>query len=316
MRACRSLVSVARFLDDGVMAGQTKSEIRALLADRGLAPQHRFGQNFLIDLNLMRKVVSVSGAASTDVLLEVGPGTGSLTELLLETGARVLASEIDRGLQELLAQRLAGNPRFSLLRGDALRRKNALNDELIEKLQSTVPESGGVYRLVANLPYSIATPLISELLLLEPAFATLTCTIQKEVGRRLVAGPGDAEYGALSVVAQTLAEIELVGDLPPEAFWPQPQVHSVLVHACCRPRTTLPVRDPAFFRTFVRNGFLHPRKKVAKQAAKWPTPLRVEDFERVGVSAADRAGVISVAQWQQLSDLARSAAGSATRPSR
>src|SRR5262245_9624801 len=169
------------------MPGQTLSEIRSLLAAAGLAPQHRFGQNFLVDLNLMRKLVQRAEVSNADVVLEVGPGTGSLTEILLESGARVIAVEIDRGLQELLHARLGDNPRFTLLRGDALAGKNEINPSVLEALRSTETGPGGARKLVANLPYQIATPLLADLLHVTPPVSRMTCTIQKEVGERLIA---------------------------------------------------------------------------------------------------------------------------------
>ncbi len=229
------------------MPGQTLSEIRALLAAAGLSPQHRFGQNFLIDLNLMRKLVAAAELSPGDVVLEVGPGTGSLTELLLDAGVRVVAVEIDRGFQAILRERLGTNQRFTLVQGDALAGKHRVNPLVLHALEQArsphrpeadaprlPPGAGGAYKLVANLPYQIATPLLMDLLLATPAFERLTCTIQKEVAERLVAAPRTEAYGTASVMVQLMADVTAHAILPPTVFWPRPQVESAMV--TIRPR--------------------------------------------------------------------------------
>jgi 16S rRNA (adenine1518-N6/adenine1519-N6)-dimethyltransferase len=147
------------------MPGQTLTEIRQLLDAAGLKPQHRFGQNFLIDLNLMRKLLAAGSPQAGDTILEVGAGTGSLTELLLESGARVIAVEIDRGLSGILRERLGEHPRLTLVQADALSGKNQVNPLVLRLLGERPPEAGGAYKLIANLPYQIATPLLMDLLL-------------------------------------------------------------------------------------------------------------------------------------------------------
>ncbi|RMF84547.1 MAG: ribosomal RNA small subunit methyltransferase A, partial [Planctomycetota bacterium] len=204
------------------MAGQTLTQIRTLLAEAGLSPQHRLGQNFLIDLNLMRKALTAAKVAAGDVVLEVGAGTGSLTEMLLDAGCRVIAVEIDRGLLAILRSRFADHPRVQLIAGDALAGKHRLNPEMTAALRAAAADED--WKLVANLPYQIATPLLMELLLFDPPAACLTCTIQKEVGERLMAEPRTAAYGPASILAQTLARVKRVAVLPPKAFWPRPKV--------------------------------------------------------------------------------------------
>ncbi len=253
------------------VAGQTLTEIRALLDARGLSPQHRFGQNFLIDLNHVRKIVAAAELSKEDIVLEVGPGTGSLTELLLDTGARVIAIEIDRGFQELLRERLGDQPRFTLIGGDALAGKHVLNPEMLAAIAAARattrrvgpdasepahhhdpaqrPTAGpdgerdgaAALKLVANLPYQIATPLLVDLLLDSQALglARMVVTIQKEVGERLAAPAGTAAYGPVSVIVQTLAQVELLATLPAGVFWPPPQVESVVVRITPDPAPAL-----------------------------------------------------------------------------
>src|SRR4051794_22501809 len=147
---------------------QTKHEIQALLAGAGAQPRHRFGQNFMIDQNLVRVVADAGNVAPGDVVIEVGPGTGTLTEELLARGADVIAVEIDRDLAKLLRERFSDQPKFTLIEGDALASKHAINQQLANVLTS---QRGGADRpaparkLIANLPYNIASPLIIELLI-------------------------------------------------------------------------------------------------------------------------------------------------------
>lgn len=205
---------------------QTLAEIRELLEARGLAPRHALGQNFLIDKNLLARFVDTAAVAAGDLILEVGPGTGTLTEALLGRGADVVAVELDAGLADLLEERIPslGLPgRFTLIRGDALEGHRALNPALVAALGARP------CKLVANLPYAAATPIIMALLTQHPSCGILAATIQREVADRLVAKPSTKDYGTLGIVAQAAAEITLVAKLSPECFWPRPDVHSAMV---------------------------------------------------------------------------------------
>jgi 16S rRNA (adenine1518-N6/adenine1519-N6)-dimethyltransferase len=202
---------------------QTKTQIQALLSEADTAPRHRFGQNFMIDQNLVRTVAAAGNIAAGDVLIEVGPGTGTLTEeLLASPAARVIAVEIDRDLAKMLRERFADNDRLLLIEGDALSGKHELNPDLLAAINPSQPT-----RLIANLPYNIASPLVIELLL--AGVQMLVFTVQKEVAERLRASAGSDAYGPLTVMAQMLADVELLRTLPPQAFWPAPKIDSALV---------------------------------------------------------------------------------------
>lgn len=210
---------------------QTRREIEALLAAAGTRPRHRFGQNFMIDGNLVRLVAEAASPAPGDLTVEVGPGTGTLTDELLARGCEVLAVEIDRDLARLLRERLGGQARFALIEGDALSGKRALNGALAEGIASA-RAAGRAVKLAANLPYHVASPLLVELL--RAGVATLAFTVQREVADRLRAAPGVEAYGPLSVVVQLQARVELLRTLPPQAFWPAPGVESALVRLTAR----------------------------------------------------------------------------------
>lgn len=235
---------------------QTLNEIKSLLAVRGMAPAKRLGQNFLIDQNLLRRLVDAAGIGEGDLVLEVGPGTGTLTEELLERGCRVVACELDRGLADLLRERFAQAPpeRFTLVEGDCLARKREINPALLEAL------GGERFRLVANLPYAAATPLLLTLLIDHPECLEMHVTIQREVAERLRASRRSKAYGELSIVAQALAEIQRVGPAPPECFWPRPQVHSEMLSL--RRRAPGLTDDPRALQALCRRLFTKRRKQL------------------------------------------------------
>ena len=282
-----------------VMAGQTLSEIRALLADAGLSPQQRLGQHFLIDLNLLRKVAAAAELNPADTVLEIGPGTGSLTELLLEAGVRVVAVEIDRGLQAILRKRLGGHPRFTLVQGDALAGKYAVNPLVMKVLEDQPPDTGGLYKLVANLPYQIATPLLMNLLHGPVRFERLTATIQREVGQRLTAAPRTEAYGPASIVTQTLAEVIPHAILPPSAFWPRPQVESILLTLRPRPTADLDVDDVPAFVAFVHRAFQQRRKMLRRVFREWDDAFATRVFQRSGISPLARPEELSPPDWRR-----------------
>lgn len=202
---------------------QSKQQIQAILSAANARPRHRFGQNFMIDQNLVRLIAEAGRVGPGDLVIEVGPGTGTLTEELLSRGARVAAVEIDRDLAASLRARYAGDDRFELIEGDALAGKHELNPAILERVRS----SSAPAKLVANLPYNIASPLVVETLL--AGAGLLAFTVQKEVADRLRAPTGSDDYGPLSVMAQLLGTVEVLRVLPPQAFWPAPKVDSALV---------------------------------------------------------------------------------------
>ena len=241
---------------------QTKQQIQALLSEAGSQPRHRFGQNFMIDQNLVRLVAEAGGLTKDDLALEVGPGTGTLTEELLARAGAVVCVEIDRDLAAMLRRRFEAEPRFTLIEGDALAGKHGLNADLALQIGSA-RTAGRTAKLVANLPYNIASPLVVELLI--AGVDTLAFTVQKEVADRLRAKAGDEAYGPLTVVTQMLADVELLRTLPPQAFWPAPSIDSALVRLTRRDRLADRARP---FGQFVQTVFSFRRKTLRRALAQ------------------------------------------------
>jgi 16S rRNA (adenine1518-N6/adenine1519-N6)-dimethyltransferase len=261
---------------------QTLSEIKALLESHGLSPKKSLGQNFLIDHNLIRKLVDAAGVAPGDLVLEVGPGTGTLTEELLERvgpGGRVVACELDDRLAALVAERAAALPNgaaLTVVHADCLTPSRHVSPPVLRALRP--PDRP--FALVANLPYGAATPLISALLVDHPRCRTIAVTVQREVADRLLAAPSSRDYGALSVIARAMAEVSRIAVLPRECFWPRPDVTSAMV--LLRRRDHPLTADPAAFSRFCRVLFAHRRKQLGSvlagagigPPAAWPGGIR------------------------------------------
>ncbi len=244
---------------------QTLTEIRRLLQEAHLAPRPRRGQRFLVDGNLMGKLLELAELPVGQAVLEVGAGTGSLTEELLARGAKVLAVEIDAGLCRVLRQRLAAHEGFRLIEADALSGKAGLSPAVRDALPPVV-------HLVANLPYSIATPLVVESLVSSwraragqaghCCFERLTFTVQREVADRLAAEPGGRDYGPVSVLVALLGRLRLGRALPASAFWPVPKVTSRMVRIDFDPAAAGALKSVETLRTLLGVVFGQRRKQI------------------------------------------------------
>lgn len=206
---------------------QTLSDIKALLAAYGLHPKKKFGQNFLHDHNHLLRIVEAADVQPGERIVEVGPGTGTLSETLLDAGAQLVVVEVDTDLQPILEARLGD--RVTFIFDDVLAGKHALNPALLDAVRDEP------FKLVANLPYQVASPLLVNLLVQTPAMSRAVVMVQREVAQRIMAPPGNKDYGPLSVMVQATCLVRRVGVLSPTCFWPAPQVESAVICLDRRP---------------------------------------------------------------------------------
>ena len=240
---------------------QTRSHLMDLFARHGFHPRTDFGQNFLIDLNLVDFLAREARLGSDDVVLEIGTGTGSLTGQLAAFAAAVITVEVDHRMVGLAGEVVDDLNNVTLLHRDALKNKNHFAPELLELIaERLAEESGRRLKLVANLPYSIATPVVSNLVATDIDWERIVVTIQWELAERMTAGPGTRDYGALSAWLQSQCHVKTLRKLPPTVFWPRPKVQSAIVRLVPDPVGKRRIIDRMFFLDFLRRGF-HQRRK-------------------------------------------------------
>ena len=251
-----------------------------------------------------------------DVVLEVGTGTGSLTARLAQQAAAVVTVEVDPAMFQLAAEELHRFPNVVMLQADVLKNKNRLNPAVLEAVAAQLAAAPGRrLKLVANLPFNIATPLLSNLLAEESPPRTMTATIQKELAERITARPGTKDYGALSVWIQSQCRVEILRTLPPEAFWPRPKVSSAFIQITLDDALRGRIPDRKFFHDFVRAMFLH-RRKFLRSELLTAVKGRLEKPEvdallaRLGLDGTLRAERLDVDELLALCEAVRAAAGS------
>jgi 16S rRNA (adenine1518-N6/adenine1519-N6)-dimethyltransferase len=248
-------------MPDSSAPRQTQSYLIRRFAEAGLRPQVRHGQNFLIDLNLLELLADSADLGPDDVVLEIGTGLGSLSAIMAGRAAAVVTVEIDPYLHQLASEELIDCPNVTLLHQDALHNKNTISATVLDSVRARLAEAPGRrFKLAANLPYNIATPVLTNLLASDLPPRTMTVTIQKELADRLVAVPSTPDYGALAVWVQSQCNVTIVRVMPPAVFWPRPKVHSAIVHIELDEARRAAIPDLAFFHSFARAVFQHRRK--------------------------------------------------------
>jgi 16S rRNA (adenine1518-N6/adenine1519-N6)-dimethyltransferase len=239
----------------------SRHEVRALLDDLGLHPHKRFGQNFLADPGVLDRIVDRSGAGAGSVVLEVGPGLGTLTSRLLLRGASVIAAEIDRGLARRLREVFADDARFVLVEGDVLGARSRLSEAVAQAVRSALDGSdAGGFRVVSNLPYGISSAFLTSLAFDPGPPLLATVMLQAEVASLLRAAPRGEDYSALGVFVQTYFDVTRDFDVGRHAFFPEPDVDSTVVTLSPRGGSA---PDPASFSVFVQALFQRRRKTLA-----------------------------------------------------
>ena len=299
---------------------QTRSYLMKKFEAMGIRPQSRLGQNFLIDLNLLRLLHESGNITKNDVILEVGTGTGSLTAPMANQAAVVITAEVDPVMQNLAKQELFGRENIRYLKIDILKNKNRLRDEVLDVIREELAKPGvdgdGVvggkrqFKLVANLPYNVATPLISNLLLTDVPPSLMCVTIQKELADRITAKPRSKDWGALSLWIQAQCQAEIVRIMPPTVFWPRPKVDSAIIRLTLDEKRRNKIPDLKFYNEFCRAMFFHRRKFLRAElcsAFKYTIPKERIDgiMDEMQFDATTRAETLPLKTMLRLAELCR-----------
>ena len=272
----------------------------AVLQKYGFRFQKKYGQNFLIDTNVLERIVKEALVGPEDLVLEIGPGIGTMTQYLAEAAREVVAVEIDRNLIPILEDTLSAYTNVTVLNEDILKVDiGALVRERNE---------GRPVKVVANLPYYITTPIVMELLESRVPLENITILVQKEVAERMQMGPGSKDYGALSLAVQYYARPEIVANVPPNCFMPRPNVGSAVIRLTLHKEPPVKVRDEHRMFQLIRASFLQRRKTLANALANAPeTGLTREEvqeaLQKMELSETIRGEALSLEQFALLSDL-------------
>jgi len=271
----------------------TPRSIRSLLDARGLRPSRALGQNFLADPNTAARIVRIAGIEEGDRVIEVGPGAGSLTVALGEAGASVIALEVDRHLIPVLEDVLAGVD-AEVVEGDA---------QTVDWADLLGTEDS--WAMVSNLPYNVATSVVVRAIETAPMITRFLVMVQREVGERLAAGPGDHAYGAVSVKVAYYCTANVAGIVPPTVFLPRPKVESALVRLERRPAPPVEVDRPDRMFALVRAGFAT-RRKMLRRALRTVLGERTAAvLLAAGIDPAARAETLGLQQWAALATAER-----------
>ena len=262
--------------------------------------QKKFGQNFLIDTHVLDKIIRESGVTKDDLVIEIGPGIGTMTQYLCENAREVVAIEIDKNLIPILQDTLSAYDNVTVINEDVLKVD-------IKKLAEE-KNGGKPVKVVANLPYYITTPIIMGLFESHVPIDSITIMVQKEVADRMQEGPGSKEYGALSLAVQYYAKPEIVANVPPNCFMPRPNVGSAVIRLTCHEKPPVEVEDEGFMFNIIRASFNQRRKTLVNGLGN-ATFLSVtkeqvaEALEKMELSPTIRGEALSLEQFATLSNL-------------
>jgi 16S rRNA (adenine1518-N6/adenine1519-N6)-dimethyltransferase len=268
----------------------TLSEMRQLLAERKIQLSKSLGQNFLHDANLLHKIAAAGQLSKSDAVLEIGPGLGPLTELLLAQAGEVLAIEKDKRLEEILRERFKEVTHFRLLHDDAL-----------DYLRAHKQDDWSRWKVVSNLPYSVASPILVELAQMGRNPERIVATLQLEVARRLMAQPGTEDYGILTLLVQVRYQPADYFKIAASCFFPPPDVDSACITLLRRPVPIVELNLQRVFEKIVRRGFSQRRKIFFKLLkGDWPEQKLKETFEAMQLEPMIRAEKLSIEQFAEM----------------
>lgn len=287
---------------------QTRSYLMSLFEQQGFHPRTDLGQNFLIDLNLIEYIVEQAELTSDDVVLEIGAGTGGMTTHLARQAAAVVSVEVDTNMHRLASAAVAPYANVTLLHCDALKNKNTFHPLVLRSVEEQLHAAPGRrLKLVSNLPYSIATPVVSNLVATELPWVRMVVTIQYELGLRMRARPGSSHYGSLAVWLQSQCHVKVLKKLGPTVFWPRPQVNSAILRITPHPSAAARIADRPFFQDYVRRLF-HQRRKLLRSVLvgmyrKQLTKTEVDELlAAAGLAQTARAEELAVSAHVELAN--------------
>jgi 16S rRNA (adenine1518-N6/adenine1519-N6)-dimethyltransferase len=247
---------------------QTKQDIERLLAGAGTQPKHRLGQNFLIDLNLMRLLVEAAHLNEQDIVLEVGTGTGSFSEAIAENCGRLITVEYDTALFNIAKKQLAAFDNITQFNMDVLENKNAIHQEILDAIKAAQDKFAGRFLLVANLPYNVGSCVMANLISGPVVADGMYVTVQKEVADRMAADAGSNDYGTLSILMAATGNVHILRKLPASVFWPRPQVESAMVCFERDREKAEQIHDMQTFREII-SLFMGHRRKMLRACVKF-----------------------------------------------
>jgi len=287
---------------------QTKHQIQQLLASAGISPDKRLGQHFLIDLNLMRLLIETAQIGRDDVVLEVGCGTGSLTQGLSERAGTAITVEIDENLARIAEGQLADKKNVEIINIDILKNKNAISPVVADAIASARKRCRGRFLLVANLPYNAASAVMMNLVTGPVTADAMYVTVQKEIAERMTASPGSKHYGTLSIFLAACGDVRTIRFLKPTVFWPQPQVWSAMVGFVRSEEKVRRIKNMDIFSDVVAL-FMQHRRKMLKGCARLAEGelAKIDDwqeiFEKCSINPTDRPEQIPVEGYIAIANL-------------
>ncbi len=279
----------------------TPVRTQEILKKFGFSFKKSLGQNFLIDTNILKRIVDHANLTEKSGAIEIGPGIGALTEQLARNSEKVVAFEIDQRLLPILKETLAPYPNTTIIHEDVLK---ANVKEVIEEQFTGIED----IMVVANLPYYVTTPIIMKLLEEKLPIRGIVCMLQKEVADRIAAKPGGKEYGSLSIAVQYYTEAETVMVVPKTVFMPQPNVDSAVIRLTVREKPIVKVRNEDFFFQVTRASFAQRRKTILNNLTsqlpdgKIKKDKILQALEKAEIEPSRRGETLSIAEFAQLSD--------------
>ena len=276
---------------------------KEILRQYGIKPNKRLGQSFLIDINVINRIVDAANIYQEDIVVEIGAGIGVLTESIVQKAKRVVAVEIDRNLVEVLKDKLGGYDNVEVHCGDILK----------FDFNSVAKAHNSKIKIIGNVPYNISSPLIFRLLSFRPVISDFMLMLQKEIVQRLVSIPNNKIYGVPSVILQMFASVEKIFDVPSACFYPQPKVESAVIRGAFRENPFVHLQNEIFFTGLVKAAFAQRRKMLINNLKSSKLLDDIEEakikevLKAAGIDSKRRGETLSVEEFGKLSNLLRAA---------